>query len=248
MNNIMAEEIKKPCQQTIDAAEALVQTYQQTLPGLYAKEIGPLKAKVEEAQAYLDKNGKPKLNPEITIPGYLNSLTQQQAKAAADAVKVNKLYRTNTTDFESFMTARNRMNTYWSNYMQLRKQGASVSSQRTVLNNCTAQAQIMIDLAPKITGAYTEVADITEAEISSLTYANAELSYIRENAQVNPQAYTKATRLVDQIRTSVQSLSTKKPTMQTRAQNVRKYVPEATQMKTQAAKENRSLGSKVIRR
>ena len=244
----MAEEIKKPCQQVIDAAEALIQTYQQTLPDLYAKEIGPLKAKVEEAQAYLDKNGKPKLNPEITIPGYLNSLTQQQAKAAADAVKVNKLYRTNTTDFESFMTARNRMNTYWSNYMQLRKQGASVSSQRTALNNCTAQAQIMIDLAPKITGAYTEVADITEAEISSLTYANAELSYIRENAQVNPQAYTKATRLVDQIRTSVQSLSTKKPTMQTRAQNVRKYVPEANQMKTQAAKENRSLGSKVIRR
>ena len=80
----MAEDVTKPCQQVIDAAKALVQTYQQTLPDLYAKEIGPLKAKVEEAQAYLDKNGKPKLNPEITIPGYLNSLTQQQAKAAAD--------------------------------------------------------------------------------------------------------------------------------------------------------------------
>lgn len=244
----MAEDVTRPCQQTIDAAEAMVQTYQQTLPGRYAKEVGPLKAKVEEAQAYLDKNGKPQLNPEITIPGYLTSLSQQQAKAAADAVKVNKLYRTNTTDFEFFMTARNRMNTYWNNYMQLRKQGASVSSQRTALNNCTTQAQIMIDLAPRIIEAYTEVANITEAEMSSLSDANAELSYIRENAQVNPQAYTKATRLVDQIRTSVQSLSTKKPTMQTRAQNVRKYVPEANQMKTQAAKENRSLGSKVIRR
>ena len=226
----------------------MVQTYQQTLPDRYAKEVGPLKTKAEEAQAYLDKNGKPDLNPEIVIPGYVSRLTQQQANAAADATKVNKLYRTNTTDYESFMTARNRMNSYWNSYLNLSKQKASVSSRRTALDNCTAQAKIMIDLAPKINAAYTEVATITDAEMASLTDANAELKYIRENAQVNPQAYTKAVRLVDQMRNSVQSLSSKKPTMQTRAQNVRKYVTEANQMITQATKENRALGSKVVRR
>ena len=244
----MLGEIIQPCQQVIDAAETMVQTYQQTLPNRYTKEVGPLKQKAEEAQTYLDKNGKPDLNPEIVIPGYLSRLTQQQANAAADATKVNKLFRTNTTDYEAFMTALNRMNSYWQTYQKLVAQKASVSSRRTALDNCTAQAKIMIDLAPKITAAYTEVSTITDAEMASLADANAELSYIRANAKLNPQAYTKANQLVNQMRSSVQNLSSKKPTMQTRAQTVRRYVADANQMNTQAAKETRALGSKVVRR
>ncbi len=161
---------------------------------------------------------------------------------------MNRSYNKSQTDYEALMTARNRMMSYWNTYRLQKQQKQSTTILRNTLANCTAQADIMIEKALMVVTNCSEAIKSIDSHMESYDIAQSELQYVLAHASVSPSGYSTANSKVNQMRSTINSMSSKRPTLQTRYDNVLKYGQEANDMKSKATSENRNIGSKAFRR
>ena len=240
-------EILKYCNLLNVEAAAFKRVYEETLPKRVESEVAPLKQKAQEAIDYIQKNHKPLLIPEVVVVPFSKDIVKRASDASTAGATVNRLSRTTQADYESFMTARNRMNSYWQKYQTLGKQKASSASLRMALQNCIAQADKMIELAPKITSGCLQAKNAIADLMSSYADAKYEFDYIEQNRQVDPSAYTSAKRAYNDLSNRVSLATSVQPAFNTRYLDVSKYVKDAEEMKKSCTNANRTIGSVVIR-
>ena len=236
------------CARVQATADAMKVAYEETLPKRYAEEVRSFSAKVEKAYSYLRTHHKPQLVPEIVVPAYIKDIQKRQATALTASTLVNRSYNKSQTDYEALMTARNRMMSYWNTYRLQKQQKQSTTILRNTLANCTAQADIMIEKALMVVTNCSEAIKSIDSHMESYDIAQSELQYVLAHASVSPSGYSTANSKVNQMRSTINSMSSKRPTLQTRYDNVLKYGQEAKDMKSKATSENRNIGSKVFRR
>ena len=237
------------CCTRLDNADAgAKKVFEKTLKDNYNSEVYPLKVKAQQAIKYIELYHKPQLIPEVVIKPFAEDIKTRASQASTSLTQVNSIYRTSQTDYESFMTARNRMNSYMQEYLNKKKIFASAAVLRTALQNCIAQADMMIKLAPLIVVNCDKAMKLIDAEMSSFDDATFEMNYIGDIRTVDPSAFSTANRSYTSMKSIVSSLSSKRPTFVTRAQNTATYLKEAEQTKEKATSLNRNVGSSAVRR
>ena len=236
------------CARYMDAASAMKVAYEETLPKRYTKEVWPFRAKVEQAYNYLRTYHKPQLVPEIVVPGYVSDIKKRSADAGINSTAVNRYDRVSQTDYEAFMTARNRMHKYWLTYQDQKARKLTSSTLRTTLANCIAEADKMLTLSTRLLTDCDAGEKLIDGEMKSFDIVRQELNYVRQNASVSPRGYSSASSYSDGMRKTVEKMSSKRPTLESRRRSAIQYGQEAKDMKSKATSENRNIGSKVFRR
>ena len=236
------------CARYMDAASAMKVAFEETLPKRYAEEVGSFRSKVEQAYNYLRTHHKPQLVPEIVVPGYVSDIKKRSADAGINSTAVNRYDRVSQTDYEAFMTARNRMHKYWLTYQDQKARKLTSSTLRTTLANCIAEADKMLTLSTRLLTDCDAGEKLIDGEMKSFDIVRQELNYVRQNASVSPRGYSSASSYSDGMRKTVEKMSSKRPTLESRRRSVIQYGQEANDMKSKATSENRNIGSKAFRR
>ena len=236
------------CARYMDAASAMKVAYEETLPKRYAEEVRSFRAKVEQAYNYLRTYHKPQLVPEIVVPGYVSDIKKRSADAGINSTAVNRYDRVSQTDYEAFMTARNKMHKYWLTYQDQKARKLTSSTLRTTLANCIAEADKMLTLSTRLLTDCDAGEKLIDGEMKSFDIVRQELNYVRQNASVSPRGYSSASSYSDGMRKTVEKMSSKRPTLESRRRSVIQYGQEANDMKSKATSENRNIGSKAFRR